>query len=509
MNTVNAVVDSSGRIELSRSEVLKLCAIDDVFYCRQMFPRTFRQKTPEWHRDYWFHFNDTTKDLFGAEIFRGGAKTTLTRAGISKRIGFGVSRNILSIAISETMAANTVRWIKRQIENQSYWCQLFELRKGDKWTDDWIEVINTAYDMRINLVARGITGSIRGLNFDDYRPDFIVADDISNEETTGTEDQREKYKDLFFGTIVPAMAPKSEAPERKLVLNQTALHKEDIISLAHSDPAFFTVRYPKLLFDAQTGAPLSAWEERYPLQEVLKERTEYIRRKQYHVWLREYGCKIISKETSAFDPAWLRYWKALPTNLRYFIGIDPASDSKKKEAHKSALAIIGVSMQTGDVYLADYYAQQGKNPEELWTWLITRLVFFRPEKVGVETVAFQKMLAWYFRQKMQENNRYFVISEFEDRRSKPDRIRQALSGLASNGKFWVSENHTEFVSGFTDFQDNVDWDLGDAAAIAICQANPWMIQAPNGDGQNEDEAGSFIPADEVDIPEIDYMEGAP
>lgn len=505
---MNAIVEKPARYQMSRAEVLKLGAVDDIFYCRQMFPNTFRQKAPEWHRDFWYHFNNPTRDFFGAEIFRGGAKTTLTRAGLSKRIGYGLTRNTLAVAISENMASHTVRWIKKQVENRTYWAELFDIRKGDKWTDDWIEVINAAYDMRINVIAKGMTSGIRGLNFDDWRPDFVIADDISNEETTGTPDQLEKQDNTFFGTIVPAMAPKSEAPNRKLVLLQTGLNKDDIINKAHNNPIFFTVKYPKLVYDAVTGEPRSAWPERYPLEEILAEREAYIRQRQYHIWLREFGCKIISKETSAFDSTWLRYWKSLPTNLIYYIGLDPASDSKRKEAHKTAGAVIGVSPQTGDIYLVDYAAASGKNPEEMWVWLLRMFIQYRPRIVGVETVAFQKMLAWYFRQKMQENNRYFVINEFDDRRSKPDRIRQALTGHASAGKIWCSENHTEFVSGFTDFQDNVDWDLGDAIAIAICQANPWMIKPS--EGKDEDSPiDDWIAQDEKDIPAISYEEGAP
>lgn len=505
--------DNAVRISLPRAEVLKLAAVDDSFYCRHFFPRTFRQKSPEWHRDFWYNFNNPERDFFGAEIFRGGAKTTLTRAGLSKRIGFGLTRNTLAIAINETMASHTVRWIKKQVENNSYWATTFDIRKGDKWTDDWIELINVSFDIKINLIAKGMTSGIRGLNFDDWRPDFVICDDISNEETCGTPEQLEKQRDIFFGTIVPAMAPKSESPDRKLVLLQTGLHKEDIINLAHKDPTFFTVKYPKLVFNAITEEPLSAWEARYPLVEVLAERESYIRRKQYHIWLREYGCKIISKETAAFDAGWLRYWTSLPTNLIFYVGLDPASDSKKKQAHKTAIVVIGYSPTTGDVYLVEYFAAQGKNPEEMWNWLCRVYRQYRPRTNAVETVAFQKMLAWYFRTKMQENNFYFPIAEFNDGRSKPDRIRQAYSGLASQGKFWVHENHTEFVSGYTDFQDNVDWDLGDAGAMAISAANPWMFKPVEGGqagDQTEDQnIDDWIRQEEAAVPEIEYEGGAP
>ena len=489
-------------VEIPRAELLKLCAVDSIFYCKQFFPKTFRQGSPDFHRDFWQKFRDPSYDLFGAEMFRGSGKTTLTRAGLSQRIAYGISRNILSVAISESMAIHTIRWLKKQIENNSYWTDTFMLRKGTKWADDWIEIINIPMDCNINVLAKGMTSGLRGLNLDDWRPDFIFCDDISNEETVGTEEQRAKNSELFFGALVPSLAPRSEAPLRKLVLMQTGLHKEDIINKAHNDPSFKTVVYPKLVDDSLTG-PRSAWEERFPTAEVIRERDEYSKRNQYHVWLREYGCKIVSRETAPLDFSWLRYWKTLPTNLQYYIGLDPAI-SQKKQAHRTAGAVIGVA-PTGDVYLTEYFAQVGKNPDEMWTWLLAKYRQYRPRKVGVETIAFQKFLVWHFQQKMQESKTFFVIDEVQDRRGKADRIIQALSGLASQGKFWVHESHTAFVQGFTDWTENVDWDLGDATAQAITLANPWLSSSYlDGDSVEIDYA-----VEEKDIPDLVFQGGAP
>jgi hypothetical protein len=344
-----------------------------------------------------------------------------------------------------------------------------------------------------------MTSGLRGLNLDDWRPDFILADDICNEENTGTEEQRNKTADLFFGAVVPGIAPRSEAPHRKLALLQTGLHKDDIINKAHRDSSFLTVKYPKLI-EHSNGMQESTWPERFSTEDCIKEKEDYIKRRQIHVWLREFGCKIVSRETAPLDGEWLRYWKALPTNLIYYIGLDPAI-SKTRQAHRTAGAVIGVQPQTGDVFLVDYFAQQGKNPDEMWTWFVRNYRQYRPRKMGVETIAFQKMLSWYFTQKMQQEKIFFSITEVQDRRAKPDRIIQGMS-LASHGKFWVHENHTAFVSGFIEWTEDVDWDLGDAVAQAITLANPWLAV---GDNEGDDDYHE----DEADVPEIVFEGGCP
>ena len=483
---MNAVVQAKGQIP--QGEIYELAAVDSVFYCREFFPRTFRQASPGWHRSYWGFFDDENKDLFGAEIFRGGAKTTLTRAGISKRIAYGFCMNALSIAINETMASHTVRWLKNQVENNHYWREMFGLSKGNKWTDDWI-TINRRAGIRadtINVMAKGMTSGLRGLNPDDWRPDFIQADDISNEETVGTEEQRQKNSELFFGALVPCLAPKSEAPMRKLVLNQTALHAQDIISMAHLDSSFATMKYPKLV-ELPDGTLVSSWEERFPTEECLKEKDSYAKRNQLHIYYREFGCKIVSRETSPLDANQLRRWVALPTDLVYYSGLDPAI-SKRKKAHRTAGAVVGVSRSTGDVYLIKYKAQQGQQPNEMWEWVKDVWRNLRPRKVGVETIAFQKFLSWYFEMKMLEDKTFFTIEEVQDRRSKPDRIIQAFSGLASNGKLWVHENHTEFVDQYTTWTEDLDYDLLDAVAQAVTLAMGLAVGFKEGEIYEEDES---------------------
>jgi hypothetical protein len=451
---------------------------------------------------------DPSFDFFGAEIFRGGAKTTLCRLVLSRRIAYALSHNLLNIGISETMAVLTNRWLKKQMEYNVRWTTAFHLRKGAKWTDDYFTIIHDLYEQEIHVTAKGMTSGLRGLNLDDYRPDFIYCDDVCNEENTKTEEGRKKIDDLIFGALIPSLAPKSEAPSRKFVLTNTAITKEDPIVKAHSDPTFKTVKFPKIIEDKGTGEQRSAWPERWTLEECLQEKDAYIKRRQLYVWLREFGCKIVGAGESAFDSKWLRYWQVLPANLSVYIGIDPAR-SKKTRAHKSAIVCIGYDRQTGDVYLLETWAQKGQNPEEIWVELLRMYLKWRPTRIGVETIAYQAMLAWYIRQKMQETGIYFTVVDVEDTRSKADRIVQAYSGISSNGKFHVHENHTEFVAAYEEYTLDMDIDILDAGAMAICQANPWMMRTTLVTYDKDGKIVDPIREMEKDIPDLEYEGGAP
>ena len=96
---------SGGDLAVPLGEMYSLCAENPFLYCRHYFPRAFRVDSPAFHLDYWSKIEDSSLDYFGAEMFRGSAKTTLARAAISRRVAYGISRNILSVAISEAMAS--------------------------------------------------------------------------------------------------------------------------------------------------------------------------------------------------------------------------------------------------------------------------------------------------------------------------------------------------------------------------------------------------------------------
>jgi hypothetical protein len=405
----------------------------------------------------------------GVECFRGSAKTTIARATLAKRISYAMTRTGLAVGANQAHAIRTIRWLKLQIEQNKDWTDFFGLRQGKKWTDDWIEVINTQAECAINLVALGITGSTRGLNLDDYRPDFIMVDDPCDEENTNTEAQREKTSSLFFGSLQPALAPPSENPNTKLVLLQTGLHKEDLIHSCHKDPTFKTIKLPIFKYNHHGEPTASTWPERWGLEELLAKKKGYTQRRQLHIWLREYECKITSPETAIFNTQMLRYYEHAPENMYVYCGIDPAS-SEAKDAHKAAIVFWGFA--NGNAYLLDYWAERGKNPEEIWNAFFSRAMKWRPLVLGVESIAYQKMLAWYFKERMRQLNYYVAVREIKDRRAKADRITQAHTGLLYNGWLYVREDQTEYVTAMEEYNGTEDNDLLDAGAMGLSMRIP-------------------------------------
>lgn len=493
---MNAVLQSTR--DISPKELIELAAVDSVFYSRMFFPGTFRQQSPLFHRRIWDLLDSPQDQYIGIEVFRGGAKTTLVRANTSKRIAYGISRVILPVSASLAHASRTVRWLKKQIETNTKWTSTFKLRKGSKWSDEEIEIVNETAECSIYVLAVGITGQIRGVNLDDYRPDFIIADDPCDEENSGTEEQRKKTAALFFGALAPGLAPRSEQPFSKMALLQTSLDKDDLINTAHRDPQWKTVRFPILETDAN-GKQQSAWPDRWTTEEVLSNKEAYTRRSQLHLWLREYECTVTSPEDAPLKPEWLKFFQSEPEGGVVYIGIDPAISSNK-DAHKFAMVVIKV--RGPDVFILDHFAQTGVNPEQAWNQFLIFALKYRPYQVTVETVAYQKALKFYFQEKMKAAGTFWPILSYDDRRKKRDRILQAYTGRATEGHLYVRETDHDFITAWTSWRVSQDSDLLDAGAIALSAASNLLLLS---DGDE-----TVMPLlDESNIPRLKFVGACP
>lgn len=477
------------------SELVALCAVDDQLYCKTFFPRTYRQDFPAFHDDMLNTLENSQYRYVAFKMFRGSAKTTRIRTFTSKRIAYGISKTIIFVSNAQKHAGYSLKWIRRQVDFNTQWAQTFKLKRGSVWNDEQIEIIHGIDEYPINVLALGITGQVRGINLDDFRPDLILVDDPDNEETTNTPEQREKTSDLVFGALGKSLAPPTEAPSAKMVLAQTPFNSFDLITTCESDPSWHTVEIG--CFDNQGE---STWPARFPTQFLLQEKQSHIRLNKLSLWMREMECKIVAKETASFDVAWLRYWdeKGLPPGLRRVISIDPAS-SEAKEADDQVVGLIGFKGK--DVYVVDYTDEKGEMPEAAAVTFTKYLTSYAIHKAYVEKNGYQRVLAWYLEKVMKSIRKWITITLVEARGNKADRIIQALRDTAANGNLWVSVKHAKFIQQFGDFAPGKKMhdDVLDMVAQAII-ADKLRLIADEEEGAIE---GDFYKVDENYIPVLE------
>lgn len=463
-------------LNLTPEDAIRLSAKSLVAFGKLFFPRTARQESPKFHHDLSDILLTPGNRLIGVEIFRGGAKTSQCRIYSAFKPAFAIGNTGMIIGDNSTHAERSIRWLKKQIEFNKPLTQTFGLRKGSKWTDNWIEIVNERIGPQhgaptvYTYVAMGITGGTRGLNIDDYRPDFILVDDGCNNENVATPEGREKVNDTLFGDLQKSLAPETEAPLAQMVIVQTPINAYDAISQAEHDPSFKFLKVG--CFDA---AGQSSWPTRWSTETLLKDKAAHIKRRQLHLWMREMEVTIIQAEKCSFDSEWPVDFTVVPDGIEYVISIDPAPvDIDKKPGEVSEdrdyLVVSVVGFFKDDVYLETQHSAKNEDPDETADAVFRFSKLYNTRNVVVEAVAYQKTLAWLIEKESKERKHYLVIELFKDRRSKYDRITQAFLTVGPYGRLHVRSGCVQFLTEFGSYGVGYKGhdDHLDSCSIAIC-----------------------------------------
>jgi hypothetical protein len=466
--------------QISREELIKLCAVDTELFATVFFPQTFRQPSPSFARAMWEPMDDPNHRLVNIIAFRGSSKTSRARIFAAKRISYGISRTILYIGVSEGKAIESVNWIRNRVDRNRNWAETFGLAKGQKWEETQIEIEHGLFGHTIRVLGSGVTGSLRGLNIDDYRPDLIIVDDPQNDETAATEAQREKVEDLILGAVYNSLAPATDEPNSKMIMLITPQHEDDISQKALHSQRWKSLVYPcwtQETMDSPVHQQISSWPERFTTDQLRHDKIASTNDNKLSIFTREMECRLISRETAQFRTTWLNIRGSVnsaPRGYPAILAIDPVPppspqqqarglEKKDYEAHY-------IWCRKGDEYhLCDYERSRGHDPG--WTiatafrlarqWRVMRIVF--------DAVAYQRALKWLFEQEMKKTGVWYQIVPIADGMNKFARIANTVGSLASNGLLWIGPEHSIFNTQFMSFgptYGGLDDDL-DASALAL------------------------------------------
>jgi phage terminase large subunit-like protein len=473
---------------IDRDELVKLCAVDSELYARTFFTNAYRKPSPTFAREIWAPLEDPTIRLVNLVCFRGSSKTTRLRTFASKRIAYGISRTILYIGASERDAIRSIQWLRTQVERNSLWSQCFGLSPGRKWEETQLEIHHKVFNHTVWCLAAGITGSLRGINFDDYRPDLIIVDDPQTDEMAATLEQREKVTDLLLGAVRNSLAPASDEPNAKLAMAITPQHSEDVSQLAMGDSQWTSRVFPcwtKETMDLETEKQMSSWEEQFPTLTLRADKRAALQRNRLSIFCREMECRLISSELTQFRPTWLNireHPNSAPVGSFAVLGIDPVPPPSEKQMAKGLQgkdweAHYVWGRHRGEYHLLDFARNRGHEPSWSVATALGLARKWRIARIVVDAVAYQRSLKWFIEQEMKRRGIYYSVVPLDDKMAKFARITNVLSGLSTAGKLWIGPEHTIFAEQFAAYgptYSGIDDDL-DASAIALQDlSSPWL-----------------------------------
>ena len=229
-------------------------------------------------------------------------------------------------------------------------------------------------DILSGFLAAGITGSFRGINFDDYRPDLIIVDDPQTDETAATLEQRNKVADLILGAVKNCLAPSDGGTERQTRDGDNAHSILRILSQqALQDQQWTSKVFPcwtKETLDLPVAQQLSSWEEQFPTVTLQNDKLAALQRNKLSIFSWEMECRLISAEISQFKPQWLNvreHQNSAPQGCFAVLGIDPVPPPSERQMARGLQgkdweAHYVWGRHNGEYHLLDYARNRGHEP---------------------------------------------------------------------------------------------------------------------------------------------------
>lgn len=458
------------------------CASDTPLFGRTFFPRAIRMQSPEFHYEICEAVENPDNEKIAVKVLRGGAKTTLARIILSKRVAYAISKTMLVISETAEHSYETIKWLKHAVERQDVYARTFGLERGDKhsdpnngetytWRDDKIQIYHQQTKSIITIVGTGIFGQSRGLNIEDFRPDFILLDDVQDEDNSKTAEMRKKVEDRIYGAISNTLAPRSEAPTATMLFLQTPLHKQDAIEKAKIDPEWTYIQVS--CFDKRGE---SVWPERWTTDELMRKKQGYILRNQLSIWLKEWEVTVTDDELSYFPNSWVseHLYEHHPDGMQVYVAVDPTPPPKESRELSSSMfhdlddfVILAFGVLGKDIYVLDTWAAKSPYPTEVANALFDIVLRLRPIHVACETILFARTVKYDLEREQLARRTFFQIKPVEDKRKKSLRIRQELTGLLSAGKVHLKASQTQIIEQIQSYPDVNHDDYIDALAIGI------------------------------------------
>ena len=255
-------------------------------------------------------------------VYRGAAKTTLTRMMILWAIRFGHTKGVVYIRATAPDTAQDREAFENLAARYGMRC---EVRNAEQ-----LVIVND-----VPLWTKSPRNPVRGLTHtlpdgSVIRPDIVIVDDVETEETSRSKTQTDQLQRTLFSAAF--QTGDADHPVKVIMLG-TPLSPTALISKAiRREPPFDTWAEPLVQpVINRDGTP--AWPDKHdPGKQA---RTPSI------TWATEYMLETVPIDTVYFPPD-RTIWRPTPKGQTVWVGVDPAGDGP------DATGIAGVAMIPAD-----------------------------------------------------------------------------------------------------------------------------------------------------------------
>lgn len=338
-------------------------------------------------------------------------------------------------------------------------------------TQDELRVPNQRPGIREATVEIGaVEGNLVSRHYEVH-----YGDDLVNQMNTSTRDQINKV-DNFIKAAYALLEP---SVGRCNLIGTRWSFDDPYGRIIEDKETLYKIYVRKILEPDSTGRMVSIFPERFSKSEIIKIKKNLGN----YLFSGQYMNDPLSEEDQVFKPSWFKYYHELPDTMIRSMDrvafVDPAiSDSTK--ADYTAFVVLGAT--PGGIYVLDAFRRR-MNPGEIIETIFSLHKKWTLRKFGVETISFQKALAFFLNRTMQARREYIPIEEVgrDGNVTKEMRIR-GMQPIVQYCNFYIRKDMEELVDEMLRFPRNSHDDLVDACSNAQLLLKP--IYHHGADGEN-------------------------
>ena len=391
-----------------------------VLWGHTFLPKYFSKETPPFHFQLIEKFFSNKNEYTACP--RGFGKTTIVQLCMAFSCVTGLDEFIVVIEKSFNEASEVLEALRDEFKYNDAILDVYgDLTKISPRLKQQEKIKDTTGDFFINgirLRAKGFDAPIRGLKSRHTRPTRIILDDVESDEHIESSEQRMKYLNNYTKGIIPA----TDNELGVIKMFGTILHDDSLL---------------QTLIDSHDGEIFRAWDRQrrllwpsnWTVEKLEQKRKDMaIHSKTDAAFYQEYFNEPVSEEDQIFKPSMFRYFNDVQLEQvikkkphKYYIMLDPAI-SKKETADFTAIVCVLVNSMN-EMYIVEII--RGRlNPIETIKELFGMYERWLPEKVGIETVAYQKSLVYFVEEEKKRVNSPVRSMQIQEIKADTDKERK-------------------------------------------------------------------------------------
>ncbi len=378
-------------------------------FSQSMLQKNFdaASESPACHYEWWELFCSKNAQVAISAPRNHAKSTALTYSYTLACVLFRERSYVLIVSDTVSQASQFLNDIKQTLAENEQIRALFKVREFIKETeDDIIVACEDGHMFRIQ--AKGAEQKLRGLKWNNKRPDLIVCDDLENDEIVMNKERREKFRRWFYGALLPC---KSVTGVIRYV--GTILHSDSMLeSIMPREYRKDTVVTPLKTYSTRRNAWLSVkyrahtddfsqilWPQRYDKEYFLSRRQEYFDQGIPDVYSMEYLNIPIDESVAYFKRKDFieETSEDRKLKLNYYITADLAIS--QQETADYSVFVIGGMDENRVLHIKDVIRER-LDGREIVDMILSLENVYKPDAFGIEEMQVSKAIGPFLREEM-------------------------------------------------------------------------------------------------------------